>query len=1279
MESTGPAEALAPAAAATKTSRVLWRRGAVVVLGLVLLWSAAWFYAPPLIRSQLQSGASAKLGRDVTVAAVAFNPWTLELDLSGLEIAVADGAPQPQLRVERIHADAALQSLFRLAPVIDRLEIEAPQLRLARLGDGRFDIDDILQRFAAKAGDEPARFAIHNIVVRRGSADFDDQPVQAKHRLRDLELAVPFISSLPSEREIKVEPRLAFALDGSRFDSAATAVPYGERGAGEATLVLKGVDVAPWLGYLPKTLPVKLQSALLSADLRLAFEQRPKLSLRVAGTVEIAKLKLADAAAGELLDAGNIRVEIDELRPLEGLVRLRRIAVDALRLLAVRSAAGKINLLLEGQAASGAAEPVAPLPRPTSAASAARAVGAASAASNARGAAATTPRWKVIVAALSVRAGTLDWRDAAVAPPAALAVKDFVLDATALQWPLDAPVVFKGEGALAGASGRGRIAFSGQGNAAGAHVETTIEAMPLALAAPYLRAFVAPPLDGVLDADFAVDWKPGDGAPRLAVAAKKIAVAALRLGDARVPDMAADRIELSAARLDTAERLLAIGRLSLIGPRLRLERDRDQHWSFERWQVAPAVAGSVAATPAVAVVVAASSAAAASAAAPGRSGAWTLVVDELAVDKGRVGFSDRGLAVPVALDVTDISVQLKGYALDTQRAAPFRLRARLAVPAGPTGVAVGSGFAGSVDARGELGAFAAGVPGSARAELLLKDLPLHLLDPYLDDVLDIDVQKAQTSFKGDVGYEAGAAGAAGPRLRVRGDVAIDDFRANSSLADRGAPQRSLALGGPAGRQLLSWKTMTLRGVDVAVAPGAATEVVVAETAVSDFFARVVLDETGRLNLQDVTRPAQAASAPAASASASMASPSLPRSPAAIVRFGPIAVVGGRLNFNDRFVKPNYSANLSELSGRLGAFSSQGAAPGQLPLLAELALKGRVEGTATLEIAGQVNPLAKPLALDVKATVRDLELPPLSPYAVKYAGYGIERGKMSVDLAYLVKPDGQLTASNKIVLHQLSFGDKVEGAPASLPVKLAAALLSDRHGVIDLDLPIGGSINDPQFSIGGLIWKAIGALIVKAVTAPFSLLSSALGGNSSELSTIEFAPGTAALLPAAQASLDKIAAALADRPQLTMTVSGESRLDVEAEAWKKARLQQIVRGEKRRAALAGGAAATDEVTVSEAEYPALLKEVYKRADIVKPKNVVGLAKDLPTNEMEALLLAGINVGDDAMQQLAVRRGVVVRDYLAAHQLATSRLFLGAPKTASAAGAWTPRADLKLTAD
>ena len=311
-------------------------------------------------------------------------------------------------------------------------------------------------------------------------------------------------------------------------------------------------------------------------------------------------------------------------------------------------------------------------------------------------------------------------------------------------------------------------------------------------------------------------------------------------------------------------------------------------------------------------------------------------------------------------------------------------------------------------------------------------------------------------------------------------------------------------------------------------------------------------------------------------------------------------------------------------------------------------------------------------------MRDLELPPLSPYAIRYSGYGIERGKMSVDLAYLVQPDGRLTASNKIVLHQLAFGDKVEGSTASLPVKLAVALLADSHGVIDLDLPVSGSINDPQFSLGGLIWKVITNLVVKAVTAPFSLLAAALGGaGASEASTIEFAPGTAALAPAAKENLDRIAKALLDRPTLTLTVIGESRLESERDAWKRERLRQIVRSEKRRQAIAGGADASAEIRIVEAEYPALLKEVYQRADIVKPKNVIGLAKDLPAGEMEALLLASITVSDDAMQQLAVRRAVVVRDYLATKELPASRLFLGAPKTAPGEGPWTPRADLKLT--
>ncbi|MEO8523666.1 MAG: DUF748 domain-containing protein [Caldimonas sp.] len=1280
------------------TQRIATRRNAIrfglAVLAFVVLWSSAWLIVPKVVRSQAEQAAIDKLGRRLTLGSVAFNPWTLELTITDLALAGAKEGAAAQLEVKRIHANAAVTSLFRLAPVIDSLEVDAPLLRLARLGDGRYDIDDVLQRIAAMpASDEPARFAVHNIVVRGGGADFVDAPVNATHKVRDLELGVPFVSSLPSQREIKVEPHLAFTLDGSRFDSNAAATPFSEHGAGEARLKLDRFDIAPWLPYLPQSLPVRLQSALLSADLSLAFEQRPKLALRVRGSVAVSALKVADAASHDLLEVGSVKVQIDDLQPLESIVKLARIDIDAPHVLALRNAAGKVNLMLAAEEPTGATVAVARVPLPTTAASAASQSASAArvAASGVVASAPPASRWKGSLAALSIRAGQLDWRDATTSPEAALALTEFSFDAQAIGWPLDAPVVFKGQGVLGASKDRGKLAFSGQGNAAGASVKVTLDALPLTVARPYLRDVLVPPLAGALSADVSLEWRPAEGGAQLRLDANRIALAGLVLGDAKAPELAAEQIELIDARIDSVARSAAIGSLSLHAPRARVERGSDGRWNFDAWQRAAAATSEAGTAPAIGSSSPHSKTAAA-APAP-----WRIILGDLKVDKGRANFADRSLAVPAALDVIDVGLQAHGWALDTLSSVPFHLGARVAVPAGPSGKAVGAGVVGSVDVRGELNAFVSGVPTNAKAALLLKDLPLHLLDPYLDDLFNLDVQKAQTSFKGDLSWSSSAAGTS---LAVRGDATVDDFRATSAVGDRAAPRSGLAMvrEGPAGQQLLNWKSLSLRGIDIAIVPARPTRVTVAETALSDFFARIVLDETGRLNLQDVARtgaPAQAASAASGVTSSATGSTALPlraaasvasagasaaaSGPAAIVAFGPIAVVNGRVNYNDRFVKPNYSANLSELTGRLAAFSSQPPAPGEPPVLADLALRGRVEGTATLDITGKLNPLAKPLALDIKAAVRDLELPPLSPYAIKYSGYGIERGKMSVDLAYVVLPNGQLTASNKIVLNQLAFGDKAEGATASLPVKLAVALLADRHGVIDLDLPVSGSINDPQFSLGGVIWKVITNLIVKAVTAPFSLLASAFGGGGSELSIVEFAPGTATLATPARESLDKVAKALVERPALTLTVSGESSLEGEREAWKRDRLQQIVRAEKRRQTIAAGAGADAEISVGEAEYPALLKEVYKRADIVKPKNVVGLAKDLPANEMETLLLASITVTDDAIRQLAVRRAVVVRDYLATRDLPTSRLFLGAPKTAPGEGAWTPRADLKLTTE
>jgi hypothetical protein len=619
---------------------------------------------------------------------------------------------------------------------------------------------------------------------------------------------------------------------------------------------------------------------------------------------------------------------------------------------------------------------------------------------------------------------------------------------------------------------------------------------------------------------------------------------------------------------------------------------------------------------------------------------WGVAIQDLALQGGEVNFVDQSVPKPVAFDLPALSVKLKNFA--TTGVKPFLADVS-------TRMRVGRGEAGRLVWHGS----AALSPLAVQGRVDAVRLPVHAFEPYLADAVNIELRKAEASFKGRVNYKQTGAG---PVVQVSGDTTIEDFQAHS-----------MAVQLTAGDELLSWKVLSLRGLNLAMAPGTATRFNVKETVLSDFFTRLILSEAGRLNLQDVMK------APAPTA----AKPGLDP----VIAFGPISLLGGRVYFSDRFIQPNYSANLSELSGKLSAFSSQ-TQPGQLNL-ADLELRGRAEGTASLEILGQVNPLAKPLALDIKGRVRDLELPPLSPYSVRYAGYGIERGKLSVDVGYVVKPDGQLTATNNIILNQLTFGDKVEGAPASLPVKLAVALLADRNGLIDINLPISGSLSDPQFKMAPLVFRLILNLIGKAITSPFSLLASAFGGGADELGMVSFAPGTATLGADAKPGLDKVVKALLDRLALKMTVIGTASLEQERDAFKREQLKALVQAEKRRAALlkdehsSEAARREGAVEVTPTEYPVLLKAVYRRADFPRPRNLVGMLKDIPVNEMEALLLENLTVTQDAMRELAVQRGVTVRDYLAVHQLPLDRLFLGAAKAEPPDAKWNPRAELNLT--
>jgi hypothetical protein len=375
-------------------------------------------------------------------------------------------------------------------------------------------------------------------------------------------------------------------------------------------------------------------------------------------------------------------------------------------------------------------------------------------------------------------------------------------------------------------------------------------------------------------------------------------------------------------------------------------------------------------------------------------------------------------------------------------------------------------------------------------------------------------------------------------------------------------------------------------------------------------------------------------------------------PALPIRIGKVTLQGGSVNFTDNFVKPNYSANLRQIGGRINGLSSaQGT-------VATLDLRGSYDRIAPLSIKARLNPLTKEPFLDLEADVKGVEMTSFSPYSGKYAGYSIAKGKLSLFVKYRIE-NRQLLAENRVFLDQLTFGDPVDSPEATkLPVTLAVALLKNRAGEIDINLPVSGSLDDPQFSVGGLVIKVIVNLLVKAVTSPFALLGSLFSGGE-ELSHVDFAVGRATLDTTAQQRLDKLAAALIDRPALKLEIAGSVDTLADREGLKLAMIERKMRRLKRddltKKGIESGSA--DEIDITAGERTALLERVYRAEKFPKPRNLVGLVKSLPAEEMEKLIVTNTQISDDDLRELGDRRAARVRDWLVEKSSApTERIFL-----------------------
>ena len=481
-------------AAQVGTSRRTKRIGLGVLMFLVVFGLLGALGGPPLLHHLAETQLSKVLERPVTVGKISINPYTLRLDVDQLHIAERDGKA-PFVDVGHLHVNASWSSIFRRAPVIEELRIDAPRVHIVRTAEQRFNFSDIVDRLTAPENPpkpkstEPARFVFANLQLTNGAIELVDQPLGAQHKVDNLQIGVPFLASLPADVNIFVQPLLAASIDGAPLRFSGQTKPFSDSLESNLNIKLDGLELPRYLGYVPGPLPVAVPQGKLTTDLTIDF-QKPKTGapvLRVHGTAGLDNLEVTDAKKAPLVAAKQVRATLADVRPLDNVFHLDALTLDGVRVDAVRAADGSINFAqLGGKSAPAEAKPAAPEPT------------------------AKPKPLDVVVSKLQLANSTVHWRDATTQPAADLTLEDLHGDVAV--HTLGGPITFD-VGTKLSQGGTLNVKGNTSLEKNNGELELKLDSVKLAGIGPYLRQAGAPQLqNGALSADGKIALDFGDSA-----------------------------------------------------------------------------------------------------------------------------------------------------------------------------------------------------------------------------------------------------------------------------------------------------------------------------------------------------------------------------------------------------------------------------------------------------------------------------------------------------------------------------------------------------------------------------------------------------------------------------------------------------------------------------------------------------------------------------------------------------------------------------------------------
>jgi uncharacterized protein involved in outer membrane biogenesis len=480
---------------------------------------------------------------------------------------------------------------------------------------------------------------------------------------------------------------------------------------------------------------------------------------------------------------------------------------------------------------------------------------------------------------------------------------------------------------------------------------------------------------------------------------------------------------------------------------------------------------------------------AAPASAPAASAPFTISVGTIAVKNASIAAEDRMMRPAAKVTLAPVALTVTGYS--SQPGNALKVDASVTVNG-----------KGRVAAQGDL----LMSPLTTTMNIDVADFDLTPLQPYIASVSGVQLLSGQVSAKTKIALNPVPAKGQSA-TQITGEVTVANF------ATRDTALR---------QDFIKWQRLQFTGINFRQGPDSLS---IDRILARRPYSRVVISAEQTLNIAEALKSPGAGNAPA-----SAAPPAAPAKAAAAmpIRIRQIAIEDGSMDFADFSIQPNFQAAIGGLAGTVTGLSSDPKSR------ATIKLAGSVDRYAPVDITGTVNLLSAAVYTDIAMNFRNMELTTFNPYSGKYAGYNISKGKLTTELKYKVE-NRKLDAQHHIVLDQLEFGQATNSKDAvPLPVRLAVALLKDRNGVIDLNLPVTGSLDDPQFRIGPIIWQAFINLLTKIVEAPFALIGSLFGGGE-ELAYVDFAPGSAMLTPAEQEKIGKLAKGLSERPELKLDI------------------------------------------------------------------------------------------------------------------------------------------------